>query len=140
MEKKVIKRINELLKIKHLTTNQLARTLGISPSSVYGYLSGESKPPMYFIVLFLESFPDVSAEWLLRGEGEMMKLKRQSHYLEMAARVNGTYMASEETDPQKLYNDTVSLISELRSDIEKTQIENERRFAHILQTLNNKNA
>ena len=117
MEKKIIERINELLKNKHLTTNQLSRILGISPSSVYGYLSGDSRAPMSFIVLFLGSFPDVSAEWLLRGEGEMMKPTRQSHYLEMAARVNGTYMASEEEAPATwqqaftLLNEKINLLS-----------------------------
>lgn len=95
MEKKVIERINGLLKFKHLTTNQLSRILGISPSSVYGYLQGSSKAPMSFVLLILESFPDVSAEWLLRGEGEMIKPEKKSHYLEMAEKLHAPLMVSE---------------------------------------------
>jgi transcriptional regulator with XRE-family HTH domain len=89
MEKKVCKRISDLLKSKRISTNQLAKTLGISPSSVYGYLSGESKPPMSFLVLFLLSFPDVSAEWLIRGEGQMFKPAPHERYLDMSARLKG---------------------------------------------------
>lgn len=96
MEKKVIERINDWLKFKHLTTNQLSKILGISPSSVYGYLQGSSKAPMSFVLLILESFPDISAEWLLRGEGSMLKPEPKNYYLDMAERVNGTMMASED--------------------------------------------
>lgn len=102
MEKKVIERINDWLKFKHLTTNQLSKILGISPSSVYGYLQGSSKAPMSFVLLILESFPDISAEWLLRGEGPMIKPEKPNYYLDMASRVNGTMMASEGNDHEPL--------------------------------------
>ena len=100
MEKEVLKRIKVFIQSKRIKTSELSRIIGINPTSVYGYLDRTNKAPLSFIVLFLESFPEVSAEWLLRGEGEMMKPTRQSHYLEMAARVNGTYLASEDTEPQ----------------------------------------
>ena len=110
-------RVAEYIKSRRISPHELARILGINPQSVYNYLAGTSKAPLSFIVLFLESFPDVSAEWLLRGEGEMLKPTRQSHYLEMAARVNSTYMASEETEsPKQLYNDAMALIRDLRRE------------------------
>lgn len=117
MEKQIMERIQLYLRKLRMKPAELAKILGINSTSVYNYLDGTSKAPMSFVVLFLESFPEVSAEWLLRGEGEMMKPTRQSHYLEMAARVNGTYLASEDTEPQtwqqayNLLNEKINLLS-----------------------------
>lgn len=113
----MFERVAEYIKSRRISPHELAKILGINPQSVYNYLAGTSKAPLSFVVLFLESFPDVSAEWLLRGEGEMMKPTRQSHYLEMAARVNGTYMASEDEAPATwqqaftLLNEKINLLS-----------------------------
>lgn len=117
IEKEVLKRIKVFIQSQRIKTSELSRIIGINQTSVYGYLDGTNKAPMSFIVLFLESFPDVSAEWLLRGEGNMMKPTKQSHYLEMAARVNGTYMASEDEAPAtwqqafNLLNEKINLLS-----------------------------
>ena len=111
MEKQIMERIQLYLRKERMKPAEFAKILGINSTSVYNYLSGTSKAPMSFIVLFLESFPDVSAEWLIRGEGEMMKPTKQSHYLEMAARVNGTYMAGEDTNPQT-WQDAFALLNE----------------------------
>lgn len=111
MEKQIMERIQLYLRKERMKPAEFAKILGINSTSVYNYFSGTSKAPTSFIVLFLESFPDVSAEWLIRGEGEMLKQTRQSHYLEMAARVNGTYMASEDTNPQT-WQDAFALLNE----------------------------
>lgn len=125
MEKKVIERINGLLKFKHLTTNQLSRILGISPSSVYGYLQGSSKAPMSFVILFLESFPDVSAEWLLRGNGPMQttvqKPSTTADYVNQAAINAGIQFAAE--DPyvpqtwQQAFDTLQKQLNEIKSQI-----------------------
>ena len=121
MEKKVYERIQIMLKNKRISANELAKILGISSTSVYNYLSGEVRSPLSFAIMILESFPDVSAEWLLRGEGEMMKPTRQSHYLEMAARVNGTYLASESEEPQtwqQAFDKLQKQLNEIKSKIQ----------------------
>lgn len=121
MEKKVYERIQMLLKYQKISPHELAKILGINPQSVYNYLAGTSKAPMSFVLMILESFPDVSAEWLLRGEGQMMKPTKQSHYLEMAARVNGTYMASEDEEPatwQQAFDTLQKQLNEIKSKIQ----------------------
>lgn len=121
MEKDVYKRMNEFIRGKRIKPSELSRILGINPTSVYGYLDGTNRAPLSFAVLFLESFPDVSAEWLLRGEGQMMKPTKQSHYLEMAARVNGTYMASEDEEPatwQQAFDTLQKQLNEIKSKIQ----------------------
>lgn len=121
MEKQIMERIQLYLRKERMKPAEFAKILGINSTSVYNYFSGTSKAPMSFIVLFLESFPDVSAEWLLRGEGQMMKPTKQSHYLEMAARVNGTYMASEDKEPatwQQAFDTLQKQLNEIKSKIQ----------------------
>lgn len=99
MEKQIYQRITDYIRMKRIKPAELARILGISSTNVYGYLQGTSKAPMSFVALFLESFPDVSAEWLLRGNGEMLLPPKKSHYLEMAEKISSSQlMASEDVD------------------------------------------
>ena len=95
IEKKVYERIQRMLKNKRISGNELAKIIGISSTSVYNYLSGEVRAPLSFVSMILESFPDVSAEWLLRGEGEMLLQPKKSTYLEMAEKLHAPLMASE---------------------------------------------
>lgn len=89
MEKKMFERVAEYIKSRRISPHELAKILGINPQSVYNYLSGTSKAPLSFLILFLESFPDISAEWLLRGEGGMKKPAPHDRYLDMSARLKG---------------------------------------------------
>lgn len=97
MEKQVFERVAEFIRKRRISANELAKILGVNSQSVYNYLSGTSKAPVSFLILFLESFPDVSAEWLLRGNGEMLLPPKKSHYLEMAEKISSSQlMASED--------------------------------------------
>lgn len=53
--------------------NSIAKKLGTSQTNVSNYVNKGVKPGWDFIVALLQLFPDVSAEWLLRGEGTMLK-------------------------------------------------------------------
>lgn len=50
-----------------------ARTLGMEQVTVNNYILGKRKMSLEFICNILKSFPQISAEWLLRGEGTMIK-------------------------------------------------------------------
>ena len=112
MEKKVYERIRQLLEKRRISAHELAKILGVNPQSVYNYLAGTSKAPLSFVLAILESFPDVSAEWMLRGEGEMTKPSPHSHYLEMAAKINGA--------EQNAIMDAIRSLDERLSAIEKS--------------------
>lgn len=100
MEKKVYERIQILLKEKRISPHELAKILGINPQSVYNYLAGASKAPMSFVLMVLNSFPDVSAEWLLRGNGPMQttvqKPSTTADYVNQAAINAGIQFAAED--------------------------------------------
>ena len=69
----MIQRIKQLVKIKEGTNNRFAVAVGISPRTAEKMFSGKQKISLEFIEAILRAFPDVSAEWLLRGRGEMFK-------------------------------------------------------------------
>ena len=72
MEVSVIERINATLKHFGKTPNGLANMLGMTPSTVNRQLKGDQALSSKVIEGVLTVFPDVSAEWLLRGKGEML--------------------------------------------------------------------
>lgn len=67
----MIERINELMRKEGLSELQFAKRIGVPQSSVNGYLSGKNTPPTKFLTSVITEFSDVSAEWLMRGEGTM---------------------------------------------------------------------
>lgn len=72
MEVSVIERINVVLKHFCKTPNSLANMLEMIPSTVNRQLKGDQALSSKVIEGVLSVFPDVSAEWLLRGKGEML--------------------------------------------------------------------
>ena len=72
MEVSVIERISIVLKHFCKTPNGLAIMLEMIPSTVNRQLKGDQALSSKVIEGVLSVFPDVSAEWLLRGKGEML--------------------------------------------------------------------
>lgn len=64
-------RINGLIKASGLSTNAFAKKLGKPQSSIATVADGRSKPGFELLELICATFPDVSRDWLLMGEGEM---------------------------------------------------------------------
>lgn len=73
MENIVYQRVNEILNNKQVSVNALSKLAGMAQTTLNTQLRGERALSVLVIVKILEIFPDISAEWLLRGEGEMYK-------------------------------------------------------------------
>lgn len=121
MGKNVIERISEVIRHYHVSVNELAKKMDISAPNAYNYLTKGVQPPLSFVIRFLEVFDDVSAEWLLRGEGEMLKPAKKNHYLEMAERVNGTMMASEDGISPTSYRSIIESIEKMSDRIQRLE-------------------
>ena len=67
------KRINEVVYDKHLSNRAFSAMVGMKPTSVNNYLNGTKTCTLELIARTLEVFGEISAEWLLRGEGAMIK-------------------------------------------------------------------
>lgn len=66
-------RIQRILQEKQLTSARLADIIEVQRSSISHILSGRNKPSMDFMEKILNSFPDISGDWLITGKGSMYK-------------------------------------------------------------------
>lgn len=74
MEDIVTQRVNEFRQSLGLSNRGLALKLGMLPETLNKQLKeGGYGVSVSTIVLILSTYPNLSAEWLMRGEGEMAK-------------------------------------------------------------------
>lgn len=69
----MLQRIKYLIKETERSAVRFAAKIQISPPTLENYLQGRRKISLALVEAILRAFPDVSAEWLLRGQGEMFK-------------------------------------------------------------------
>ncbi len=62
------KRIQQVIKDKHLTNATFAEAIGVNRSSISQLLSERNKPSLDFLEKMLRTYKDLDANWLLRGE------------------------------------------------------------------------
>lgn len=68
----MIQRIKALATFEGLTIADFALKIGISPNTLSNYVQERRKLSLQVVEAILEAFPEVSAEWLIRGKGEMI--------------------------------------------------------------------
>ena len=68
----MIDRIKALMKFENLSSSQFADEINIQRSSLSHVLSGRNKPSLDFVMKIKHCFNDVSLDWILLGEGEML--------------------------------------------------------------------
>lgn len=74
MESNVTERVKQFMNDKGLTTNRLAGIINVGQPTLSKQLrDGGCGVSLTTLVLLLNTYPDLSAEWLLRGEGDMVK-------------------------------------------------------------------
>ena len=73
MESAIVQRIRKVAESKGLSVTALSKMLGIVQQTLNRQISGDGAMPLSTIDKFLSCFPEISAEWLLLGEGTMMK-------------------------------------------------------------------
>ena len=67
----MINRINLILQAKNITAKQFAEEIGIQPSGMSHILSGRNNPSLEFINKVIRRYPEIDANWLLLGKGQM---------------------------------------------------------------------
>jgi len=65
-------RIALVLKAKNISPSTLADDLGVQRSGISHILNGRNKPSLEFIQKLIKLYPDISIQWILFGEGQMM--------------------------------------------------------------------
>lgn len=74
MKETVLQRIKELYEAKGFKSErQFAIAAGLNQKSLNQQLNGQRSLSLDTVLAILSSFEDISAEWLLRGRGEMFE-------------------------------------------------------------------
>ncbi len=96
-----------MVKNKRFNSNSLSVELNMNPQTVFRYLNGDNKLSLDFVERLLLHFPDVRAEWVMRGDGRMYHTEQ-----EMAA-------PAQQVQPQAVAptTDKDALIAALRETI-----------------------
>lgn len=82
MENLISQRVREFLSCNSISINSLAKQINVAQATLNPQLRGDRTLAANIVVKILEAFPDISAEWLLRGEGEMCKSNSGSAQVE----------------------------------------------------------
>lgn len=67
----ILSRIKQLIDSKGLTVNSFSHEIGIAQTTLSTYFTKNRYPAYETLHAILHRFTDVSAEWLMRGEGGM---------------------------------------------------------------------
>jgi transcriptional regulator with XRE-family HTH domain len=76
-------RIQQFLHHTGYTATRLADELKVQRSGISHILSGRNQPSYDFLIRLLNRFPDISADWLLTGKGNMYKSKAENSELNL---------------------------------------------------------
>ena len=71
-------RLKTILESLSTTANAFAKKHSMNANTLYGFLNGDRSPGYDTLVTMCASEPRISAEYLLRGEGEPLRDKKRS--------------------------------------------------------------
>ena len=114
----MISRIKDIIKLSGLSDRAFALKCGLNQPSLDRMLKGINALNINCISAILATFPDVSAEWLLRGEGDMFK--SQSRETERINKLVDTIATLQESINAK--SETIAILNDRIK-----QIENQRK-------------
>ena len=71
MEETIYQRVKLVLEDKSISVNALSKQINVAQATLNPQLRGDRTLAANIVQKILTAFPDVSAEWLMRGEGTM---------------------------------------------------------------------
>ena len=69
-------RLQEVLSANHSNPTQLAKAFKVNQKTLNSQINGDTAVSASTLLLILDAF-DISAEWLMRGEGDMLRTRTQ---------------------------------------------------------------
>ena len=99
----MINRINLILQAKNITARQFAEEIGIQPSGMSHILGGRNNPSLDFVAKVLRRYPEIDANWLIMGRGQMLATAAQPlHSAEVPAPSTDLFadLSAEHNEPQ----------------------------------------
>lgn len=77
MDKVVVQRVKDFMSANKYNIREFAKVLNMHETTLSCKLGGTRALDIITLCNILNAFPDLSAEWLLRGEGNMYKSKNR---------------------------------------------------------------
>ena len=71
MEETIYQRVKLFLENKSISVNALSKQISVAQATLNPQLRGDRTLAANIVAKILDAFPDVSAEWLMRGVGTM---------------------------------------------------------------------
>jgi transcriptional regulator with XRE-family HTH domain len=72
------KRLKEYMLSKSVNAAEFADRIGVQRSNISHILNGRNNPGAQFLEKLLIAFPDLNADWLITGRGQMLKNEKTS--------------------------------------------------------------
>lgn len=85
MEATIYQRVKLVLEDKSISVNALSKQINVAQATLNPQLRGDRTLAANIVEKILTAFPDVSAEWLMRGVGTMYNNKDADDYSYMVA-------------------------------------------------------
>lgn len=76
MENVINQRIKEIIRLENTNDKDFAIAINVPQNTLSQIFSRGNYPKSDLILSILTTYPNISAEWLMRGEGEMLRTKR----------------------------------------------------------------
>ncbi|MFK1891207.1 hypothetical protein ACIXEL_20395 [Bacteroides fragilis] len=73
MEDTVRQRVKQVLEFKGITLNAISKAMGYPQSNLNKQINSTTSISLRTVLVILDYAKNISAEWLLRGDGEMEK-------------------------------------------------------------------
>ena len=71
-------RLKYWMELEALKSSELADIIGVNRATISHILSGRNKPSIDFLQKLLSSYPELNANWLISGVGDMKENQKQN--------------------------------------------------------------
>ncbi len=116
---RIIDRVFQIIEYKNISVNKFSKIIGVS-NSYFGKIKEKGGISANIIESILREYEEISPEWLLLGEGEMLK---------------GNSNTLENPDSSALINEKERIISMLEAQIKMLQAQIEIKDGQIKELL-----
>lgn len=118
----MVERVIDVIKLKAKSVREFAESIGVKQVTLNQQLNGDRKLSLDIVLSVLNSFEDISAEWLLRGEGEMYKTVSENK--------SNNFDESQYVSIKK-YETIVNLFGQTASELKEMALENKKLYEEI---------
>ncbi len=128
-------RIIQLLNIEGLSASKFADIIGVQRSSMSHILSGRNNPSLDFIQKIMHAFPRINGDWLLSGDGEMIKGQTSGSLFQETIKEEEplSYQANQPLKQiKKETNEKIEQKNDHISEIESTALSSEKTIEKIV--------